>query len=215
MIAVKICGLTTPETVDAAVDAGADYIGFNFFPPSPRFLTPALAAPLAARAGAVRRVGLFVNPVWDDIAAVLAAVPLEILQIYGPAETVTAIRARTALPIWQSIGLASTADLPGPDNPADGYVLEAKPPPGATRPGGNAVLADWSLFENFRPAGGKPWLLAGGLTPANVGAAIREAGAPGVDVASGVETAPGMKSADLIRVFIAAARATVFDDFLK
>jgi phosphoribosylanthranilate isomerase len=206
MTAVKICGLTTPETVDAAVDAGADYIGFNFFPPSPRFLTPALAAPLAARAGAVRRVGLFVNPVWEDIAAVLAALPLEILQIYGPAETVTAIRARTALPIWQSIGLASTADLPGPDNPADGYVLEAKPPPGATRPGGNAVLADWTLFKNF-DAAGKIWLLAGGLTPANVADAMRKTAAPGVDVSSGVETAPGVKSPDLIRAFIMAARA--------
>ena len=101
--------------------------------------------------------------------------------------------------------MTSEEDFPGQDEIADGYVVEAKPPPGATRPGGNAVQADWELLSRFRPA--KPWLLAGGLRPENVAEALRVTGAPGVDVSSGVETAPGRKSPELIRAFIEAARA--------
>jgi hypothetical protein len=115
-----------------------------------------------------------------------------------------ALRDRFGRPVWRQLGVASAADFPAADERADGYVVEAKPPPGATRPGGNAVRADWALLATFRPA--KPWLLAGGLNPGNVAEAIARTGAPGVDVSSGVETAPGVKSPELIRAFVRAAR---------
>ncbi|MCB5945868.1 phosphoribosylanthranilate isomerase [Acidocella sp. KAb 2-4] len=205
MTKVKICGVNSPAAFDAVAEAGAEYLGFVFFPPSPRYVTPAEAAILSARqAGGPLRVGLFVNPGFDEIDAVLQTISLDILQVHAAPATVAALRDRFGRPVWRQLGVASAADFPAADERADGYVVEAKPPPGATRPGGNAVRADWALLATFRPA--KPWLLAGGLNPGNVAEAIARTGAPGVDVSSGVETAPGVKSPELIRAFVRAAR---------
>ena len=206
MSLVKICGINTPAAFDAAVEAGADYLGFNFFPPSPRYITPADAGALSARHEGAKpfRVGLFVDPGFDEIDAVLRDISLDILQIHANPSLVAALRDRFGRPVWRQLGVTTTAYFPDPKEYADGFIVEAKPPPGATRPGGNAVLADWPLLASFRPA--KPWFLAGGLRPDNVAEALRATGAPGVDVSSGVETAPGQKSPDLIRQFIAAVR---------
>lgn len=202
---VKICGVNSPAAFDAVVEAGADYLGFVFFPASPRFVAPEQAAELSARyEGGPERVGLFVNPGMPEIEAVLAEVKLDILQVYAPVDEVAAIKARFGLPVWRAAGVAAVEDFPAPDEASDGYVLEAKPPKGATRPGGNAVRADWELLAGWR--GKKFWLLAGGLTPENVAGAIKQTGAPGADVSSGVETAPGVKSPELIRDFVAAVR---------
>jgi phosphoribosylanthranilate isomerase len=205
-VQVKIGGINDPLAFDTAVAASADYVGFNFFPPSPRYVTPAQAAALSARhPGGPRRVGLFVEPTEAAIAAALAVVRLDILQLYGAAAYLGALRARFGLPVWRSIGIDTAADLPRDAGGADALVLEAKPPPAATRPGGNATPFDWSLLRGWQaPA---PWVLAGGLTPDNVAGAIRATGATVVDVSSGVERARGVKDPALIRSFIASARA--------
>ena len=206
MTAIKICGINSDAAFDAAVEAGADFVGFVFFPASPRFITPVEAAMFSARhKGAVpKRVGLFVNPSFDEVEATLREISLDILQVHANPTLVATLRDRFGRPVWRQLGVSTEADFPDAHEVADGFVVEAKPPAGATRPGGNAVQADWKLLATFRPA--KPWLLAGGLRPDNVAEALRVTGAPGVDVSSGVETAPGQKSPELIRAFIAAAR---------
>ena len=205
MTQVKICGINDPAAFDTAVEAGADWVGFVFFPPSPRYVTPDTAASLSARtAGGPPRVGLFVRPDIAAIARVLEIVKLDILQLYGALTDVAAIKARFGLPIWRSIGVSSAADLPPDSGGADRLLLEAKPPAGADRPGGNARTFDWSVLRGW--AAPAPWILAGGLTPENVAAAIRETGAAAVDVSSGVESRKGVKDPALIRAFIAAAK---------
>lgn len=204
-VRVKICGINDAAAFDTAVAAGADWVGFNFFPPSPRAVTPEQAALLSARVkGGPERVGLFVDPSDDAVDAVLAAVHLDALQIYAPAPRVVALRARLGRPVWQAIGIAAADDLPLTAGAADRLLLEAKPPPAATRPGGNATAFDWALLRGWRAP--LPWTLAGGLTPDNVTAAIGATGAEAVDVSSGVEARPGVKDPALIRAFIAAAR---------
>ncbi len=201
---VKICGINSEAAFDAAVAAGADWLGFVFFLPSPRAISAERAAGLSARApGGPLRVGLFVRPNPAEIAAVLAALPLDILQIHGPAEQARAVRARFGKPVWRAVGIASAADLPVDAEGADALLLDASPPRGATRPGGNARPFDWTLLRGWRPPA--PWLLAGGLTPETVAAAIAATGASAVDVSSGVERRPGEKDPALIRAFIAAA----------
>ncbi len=202
--AAKICGLTTADAVAAASDAGAGYLGFVFFPRSPRAVTPAEAARLAAHAPpGPRRVGLFVAPGDDEIAAALAALPLDILQIHAtPAARAAEIRARFGRPVWRAVPVASPADLPHDAGGADALLLDAPAPPSATRPGGNANCFDWSLLAGWRAPG--EWVLAGGLTPANVAAAVQATGAKIVDVSSGVEGSPGVKDPALIRRFLAA-----------
>lgn len=212
MTLVKICGLNDPAGLDAAVAARADMIGLVFFPPSPRAVTPAEAAALAARAPRETgplRVGLFVDASDEAIATVLAALPLDILQLHGeetPARC-AALRARFGLPVMKALGIATEADLTLLDAYApavDRFLLDAKPAPGAALPGGNASAFDWSLLAGR--AIPRPWLLAGGLTPANVAEAIRATGAPGVDVSSGVEASRGVKDPARIAAFIRAAR---------
>ncbi len=204
-VRVKICGITSPDGFDAAIDAGADWLGFVFFPPSPRFVTPAAAAALSARRpGGPPRVGLFVNPTAEAIAHVLATMSLDILQLYGAVDA-PVLRSRFGLAVWHAVGVDTAADLPVDTAGADALVLEAKPPPDATRPGGNAAAFDWSLLQGW--ASPAPWILAGGLTPDNVAQAVHAAGATAVDVSSGVETMPGVKDPVLIRRFIANARA--------
>lgn len=206
-ICVKICGINDDAAMDAAARAGADLVGFVFFPPSPRAVTPARAAAIA-RPGP-GKVGLFVDPADDDIAAVLAALPLDVIQLHGeetPARCAV-IRARFGIPVMKALGIASRHDLAGIAEYApavDRFLLDAKAPPGATRPGGNAAPFDWTLTAGV--AVPRPWLLAGGLTPGNVADAIAVSGAPGVDVSSGVEKAKGVKDPSAIAAFVAAAR---------
>jgi phosphoribosylanthranilate isomerase len=204
-VSIKICGINDPIAFDTAIDAGADWVGFNFFPPSPRYVTPAQAAALSARSlGGPPRVGLFVDPAPEAIAATLDVVRLDILQVYGVLD-LPALHARFGLPIWRPVGLATADDLPIASDGVDRLLMEARPPPGATRPGGNAERFDWSLLRGWTaPA---PWILAGGLTVDNVADAIRITGARAVDVSSGVEATRGVKDPALIRAFIANARS--------
>jgi phosphoribosylanthranilate isomerase len=205
MTRVKICGINDPEGFDAAVEAGADWIGFNFFPPSPRYVTPARAAMLSARnPHGPPRVGLFVNPTEAMIADALTEVRLDILQLYGAGDSLPRLRARFGLPVWRPVGVADAGDLPTALDGADAMLVEAKPPADATRPGGNAARFDWRLTQDWRAPG--PWLLAGGLDPGNVAEAIRLSGAESVDVSSGVERVKGVKDPALIRAFIDNAR---------
>lgn len=210
MIRVKICGVNDAAGFDAAVAAGADFVGFVFYPPSPRAVAPAAAAALSARhPGGPARVGLFVDPADDAIAAVLAAVRLDLIQLHGAEEPArcAGIRARFGLPVMKALGVAAPADLDMLEAYApavDRFLLDAKPPPDAALPGGNAAAFDWALLAGRRLP--RPWLLAGGLTPGNVAAALRASGAPGVDVSSGVERARGVKDPAAIAAFVAAAR---------
>lgn len=202
---VKICGISTPDALDAAAGAGADWVGYVFFPPSPRAVTPAQAAALDAHRRGPARVGLFVEPTDADVADTLAAIALDALQVHATAARAEELRSRFGVPVWHVAGVSTAADLPATASGVDGLLLDAKAPPGATRPGGNALPFDWSILRGW--AAPLPWLLAGGLTPGNVAEAIRVAGAPAVDVSSGVESARGVKDAGLIRAFIAAAKA--------
>lgn len=205
-VLVKICGVNDAPAFDAACEAGADWVGFVFFGRSPRCVTGAGAARLSARAaGGPGRVGLFVAPEDGEIRAVLDAVRLDALQIYADVARVAAIGARFGLPVWRSVSVAAPGDLPAGSGGADALVIEPRPPSGADRPGGNAVALDWAMLDGWRP--GCPWLLAGGLTPGNVACAVAASGAGAVDVSSGVEVAPGRKSAALIREFVRAARS--------
>ncbi|HEY8614297.1 MAG TPA: phosphoribosylanthranilate isomerase [Roseomonas sp.] len=215
MTLAKICGLNDAPGLDAAVAGGAAMIGLVFFPPSPRAVTPAEAAALAARApspaqGGPLRVGLFVDATDETIAGTLAALDLDILQLHGAEtpERCAEIRARFGRPVMKALGIATEADLVLLDAyapVADRFLLDAKPMPGATLPGGNAASFDWSLLTNRSIP--RPWLLAGGLTPENVAGAIHATGAPGVDVSSGVERMKGVKDPARITAFLRAARA--------
>ena len=205
MARVKICGVNSAEAFDAAVDAGADWIGFVFFAASPRHVTPAQAAMLSARRDAgPARVGLFVDPADAQIADVLAATRLDVLQIYASPARVAEIRARFDRPVWRAVGIGGRADLPPAAHPAEALLIEPRAPAGASRPGGNGQAMDWSMLRLWTPD--YAWLLAGGLTPGNVAHAIALSGAPAVDVSSGVESAPGVKCRGLIQAFIEAAK---------
>ena len=203
---VKICGINDPAAFDAAVQGGADWIGFVFFPASPRHVTPARAAELSARSpGGPPRVGLFVDPTEAAIGAALDEIQLDILQLYGAPERIAPLRARFGLPVWRARGVAAAGDLPADTGGADAWLIEAKPPADATRPGGNAVSFDWTILRGWQAPG--PWLLAGGLDPDNVAEAIRVTGADAVDVSSGVERTKGVKDPELVRAFIRNAKA--------
>ena len=210
-VRIKICGLTEAADVAAAVAAGAAYVGFVLFPPSPRSLSLAAARALALEVPpGVAKVALTVDADDTLLDALCAEVPLDMLQLHGaesPAR-VREVKARHGLPVMKAIGLAGAADLAQIDRyagVADQLLIDAKPPPGASRPGGNATAFDWALIEGRDwPL---PWLLAGGLTPDNVAEAVRRSNARQLDVSSGVECAPGRKDPALIRAFVEAARA--------
>ena len=209
-IRVKICGLTAAADVATAVAAGTAYVGFVFFEKSPRHVTVDAARALALSVPpGVAKVALTVDADNAALDALTGRVPLDMLQLHGeesPAR-VAEIRARYRLPVMKAIGVAEAADLAQVDvyaEVADQLLIDAKPPPGATRPGGNALAFDWRLIEGRDwPL---PWLLAGGLTPDNVAQAVARTGARQLDVSSGVERAPGIKDAKLIRAFIDNAR---------
>lgn len=206
-VRVKICGIVDPVALATACEAGADWVGFVFFARSPRSVTAARAATLLRDVGprSPQTVGLFVRASDDEIARVLDVTPLDILQIYDTPERAMAIRAKFRRPVWLACGVATRADLPE-TCAVDGMVIESRAPLDADRPGGNARSFDWSLTARWpAPA---PWLLAGGLTPENVAAAIATSGARAVDVSSGVEDAPGRKNPGHIRNFIQTAKGT-------
>ncbi|WP_431271736.1 phosphoribosylanthranilate isomerase [Dankookia sp. P2] len=210
MTLVKICGVKDAAGFDATVAARADMVGFVFYPASPRAVTPAEAAALSGRAaGGPERVGLFVDPEDALLEAVLAALPLDLVQLHGEETPARAaeIRARFGRPVMKALGVAEPTDLARLADYApavDRFLLDAKPMPGAALPGGNATAFDWRLVAGA--AIPRPWLLAGGLTPDNVAEALRQSGAPGVDVSSGVEQARGVKDPARIAKFVAAAR---------
>jgi len=198
--------VNSPAAFDAAAEAGADWVGFVFHEASPRYVTPARAALLSGRLrGGPARVGLFVQPTDEQVAEVLEQVRLHALQVYAPVERIARIRAMFGVPVWRPIAVQTVTDLPEDGGVAAALVIEAKAPEGAANPGGNGLRMNWSLLRNWQPE--TSWLLAGGLTPANVGMAIGQSGAPAVDVSSGVETAPGVKDPALIAAFVHAARA--------
>jgi phosphoribosylanthranilate isomerase len=207
---VKICGITDEAAMDAAIEAGANYVGLVFYPPSPRAVTPERAAELVEfTPGEITKVGLFVDP--DDalLETVLTQVRLDLLQLHGSEtpERIEAIRLEYGLPVMKVISVATAEDMAAAEPflaVTDRLLFDAKPPKGAVLPGGNAVSFDWSILTGRK--WGVPWMLAGGLTPANVAEAIRVSGALAVDVSSGVESAPGIKDAGKIRAFIAAVR---------
>ena len=210
-ISVKICGLSRPEHVSAAADAGAKYVGLVFFEKSPRHVSLDVARALALEVPTgIAKVALVVNA--DDAAldALVAAVPIDILQLHGkePPARVAAIKARYGLPVMKAVGIADASDLPALDayaQVADQILVDAKPSKDADLPGGNGLSFDWRLIAGRRwPV---PWMLAGGLTPDNVAEAVRLTGARQVDVSSGVESAPGVKDTALIRAFVTAANA--------
>lgn len=207
---VKICGLSTPETMRAALDAGADLIGLNFHPKSPRFVTPERAAELAAMArGKAGIVALIVD--WDAARAAELARFLkpDWLQLHGaePPELVAAVAAASGLPVMKALGVAEAKDLAAVAayrDVAGRVLLDAKPPKDAAYPGGHGRPFDWTLLADLDP--GFPFMLSGGLDPANVAEAIRIARPASVDVSSGVESARGVKDPARIAEFIAAAR---------
>lgn len=204
-VTAKICGLSTAETLDAAIAGGASHVGLMFFAPSPRNLSFDVAAGLAARMPAsVSRVGVFVDP--DDalLEAAIAAGKLDTVQLHGatPARA-AAIRAR--IPVWVAVAVKTQVDLDSAldyRDAADRILFDAKTPEGATRPGGMGIRFDWSLLDGFRHA--MPWALSGGLTPNNVAEAATRTGATLVDASSGLETAPGVKDVDKIAAFLKA-----------
>ncbi len=214
-LTVKICGLSEPATLDAALDAGADMVGFVFFAASPRHVALANARDLGARVeGRAEKVALTVDADDATLGTIVAALAPDLLQLHGSEtpERVAAVRSRFGLPVVRAVALATRADLDAVaafDAVADHLLFDAKPPDnpprgGAALPGGNGAAFDWTLLRGLRTRA--PWLLAGGLRPETVAAALRETGAPGLDVSSGVERAPGVKDADAIRRFVAAAR---------
>lgn len=209
MAQVKICGLSDPASVDAAIKAGATYLGFVFFPKSPRAVTPEQAAALMADVPVgIAKVGLFVNPSYAQLATTLAAAPLDVIQLHGQesVDRVAQVKELTGLPVMKAIGISGPEDLPALIDyglVADMLLVDAKAPKDAALPGGNGLAFDWRLLVGRKWL--RPWLLAGGLTPGNVAEAIRLTGARGVDVSSGVESEPGIKDTNLIRSFINAA----------
>jgi phosphoribosylanthranilate isomerase len=210
-VEIKICGLMTPDTLDAALDAGADYVGFVFFPPSPRHLGFEAARPLGERVrGRARKVALSVDADNDWLSASIDALKPDMLQLHGreTPERVAAVRSMFRLPVMKSIPIETRSDL-SPirlyAHSADRLIFDARAPREATRPGGLGKSFDWTLLAGIDP--GIPFMLSGGLDATNVAEALRITQATAVDVSSGVERSPGIKDLDKIRAFVRAVRA--------
>jgi phosphoribosylanthranilate isomerase len=210
-VAAKICGISSDAAVAAAVDGGAAYLGFVFYPPSPRVVTPERAAQLCAAVSAgVARVGLFVDADDEMIAAVLDAVPIDILQFHGDESPrrVAEAKVRFGRRVMKAVAIAGPGDLRSAANyedVADLLLFDAKPPRPDALPGGNGLAFDWRLIAGREWR--LPWMLSGGLTAELLPEAVRISGAACIDVSSGVETRPGEKDPDKIRAFLAAAQA--------
>ena len=209
-VLAKICGITDAAALDAAVNHGADMLGFVFYPPSPRNLTAEAAEELLRDLpSGIDRVGVFVDPETDFLDAILAKARLDLLQLHGD-ETPDRCRALSiyfGLPIIKAIKVSEKADLDRArdyEDIVDWLMFDAKPPKGAKLPGGNAVSFDWTIMQNARFQ--RPWMLSGGLNPENLAQAVNRSGAAAVDVSSGVESAPGKKDPAKIRAFLNTAR---------
>jgi phosphoribosylanthranilate isomerase len=208
---IKICGIKTPEAIDAAARAGATHAGFNFYPPSPRSISPEEAGALAARAPGVRNVAVVVDADDELLHAISAGLHPQMWQLHGDEshERVTAIRNMFRVPVIKAIAIASKHDVGrarGFEKVADWLLFDAKP---EALPGGNGLAFDWQLIAKANWS--RPWLLSGGLTSANVAEGIRVTQTRGVDVSSGVEKSRGEKDPALIERFVAAAR-TAFSE---
>jgi phosphoribosylanthranilate isomerase len=209
-VLIKICGLKTPEALDVALAAGADLVGFVFFPPSPRHVSFEIAHVLGEQVrGRAQKVALSVDATDEELAASIEALRPDLLQLHGREgpDRVTAVRKRFGLPVMKALPIAERADL-FPirlyDTVADHLIFDARATSEATRPGGLGKSFDWRLLDAL--AVNVPFMLSGGLHAGNVAEALRITAAPGVDVSSGVERAPGEKDPDKIRAFVAAAR---------
>lgn len=209
-VQVKICGLSTQAHIEAAARAGARYVGFVFFPKSPRNIAPDQAQRLAmAVPEGLCKVALTVNADNAILDELIEQVPLDMLQLHGSEspDRVAEVQARYGLPVMKAVGVADESDLPRLQDylrVANQVLVDAKPPKGGELPGGNGLAFDWRLIAGRRwPV---PWMLAGGLTPQNVAKAVEMTGARQVDVSSGVETAPGRKDASLIAQFVQASQ---------
>jgi phosphoribosylanthranilate isomerase len=208
----KICGLSTPDTVAAAVDGGAAYLGFMFFAKSPRNIAPELAARLTApvrQASNVKIVAVMVDPDDEAVLDIAAKLAPDLIQLHGQEtpERVARIRALSGLPLIKAMGVRDASDIAAArryDGAADHLMFDAKAPEGSDRPGGHGTRFDWTLLEGLRLE--RPWFLAGGLEPWNVAEAVRLSRAPMVDVSSGVERGPGVKDPHLIAAFLDAVR---------
>jgi len=209
---VKICGIDRVEAADAAIAGGADFCGLNFHPHSPRFLKPDAAHVLADRLrNRTRVVVLLCDPGDEQVASAISVAKPDFLQLHGdePPARLAHIRSRFGISLIKALPVADNADfvrVASYEPVADMLLFDAKAPPAALRPGGHGAAFDWTLLRGRRFQ--RPWLLAGGLTPENVARAVAVSGARAVDVSSGVEGSPGQKSPDLIRAFIANARAS-------
>jgi phosphoribosylanthranilate isomerase len=210
-VTVKICGLKTVEALDSALEAGADMVGFVFYPLSPRNVGLDAARALGARVrGRARKVALTVDASDEQVAAIIEALDPDLLQLHGreAPDRVVVVRTRFGRPVMKALPIAERADL-SPirlyDKLADRLLFDARAPREATRPGGLGKSFDWRLLENLNI--GLPFMLSGGLDADNVAEALRITRAPGVDVSSGVERAPGVKDPDKIVAFVRAARA--------
>ena len=208
---IKICGLSTPETVTAALNGGATHVGFIFFPKSPRNVSPDQAATLRAAAqGRAQVVAVTVDA--DDAAldAIVSTVQPDILQLHGAEtpERVSAVKARYRLPVMKALSISTADDLSRARSfacVADRLLFDAKPPKGAELPGGNGITFDWSLLAALD--GSLPYMLSGGLNASNVGDALARVDPSGLDISSGVERLPGIKDVSLIEAFFAAIRS--------
>lgn len=212
-VTVKICGLKTADALDAALDAGADFVGFVFFLPSPRHVDYEAAKALGARAkGRAGKVALTVDADDATFEHIVETLQPDMLQLHGKetASRVAALKSRFGLSVMKALPIETGADLaliPSYRNVADWLLFDARAPKEATRPGGLGKAFDWTLLKDLDP--GLPFMLSGGLDAGNVAEALRITRAPGVDVSSGVERSPGEKDPDKIRAFIAAARRAV------
>ncbi len=208
-VEVKICGLSTPRTVAAAAEGGARFVGFVFYPPSPRSVSPERAAELGSGVPvSVTRVGLVVDADDETLDGIVSVARLDMLQLHGmeSVDRVREIRERFGLPVMKVVRMAGPEDVAAArafEDVAERLLFDARPPEGAGRPGGNALAFDWDLLEGL--SWRRPWMLAGGLDADNLAEAVRISGAGAVDVSSGVEDAPGVKSAGKIRAFLEAA----------
>lgn len=208
-IDIKICGLKTAEALDAALAGGASHVGFIFFPKSPRNIARQEAGRLRQAAfGRARAVAVTVDADDAELDAIVAAMAPDMLQLHGKEspERVASVKGRYDLPVMKALSVAEMADVEAAEayrGIADRMLFDARPPKGAELPGGNGVPFDWRILDGYRG----DYFLSGGLTPDNVGAAIRLLDPPGLDVSSGVESAPGVKDIGLIAAFFAAVRA--------
>lgn len=212
---IKICGLKTRETVAAALDGGATHVGFIFFGKSPRNIEPAAAGELATlAAGRARTVAVTVDADDATLDAIEAGLRPDIYQLHGAEtpERVAAVKARYGRPVMKAFAISTAADFDKVTphaGIADRFLFDAKPPKGSELPGGNGVSFDWRLLAALDP--GMDYMLSGGLNGANIAEALKQANPPGIDISSGVESAPGIKDVGLIADFFRAVRAALSD----